>query len=289
MISRLPSEHRSSCCPRGDRRLVALLTATVLGLVAGCPPQPRRGLPLEPLPMHDALGIVNENTIRIAGALKAVGSVDGQFSLPEGGKRSYHVDGFLIYLAPIYVRFDLKALGSRQFLFGCNAEAFWVFSQEDERYHCGRHGEETELATQIPIRPSQIIDALGLSPIVLEPVGGGARPVQRVTEEYQQILFLVAGESGRSTLQKEFWLDRSEPRLIRRVVFRDEEGQAVMVSNLSDHRAVRDGGPLLPHVMAAEWPATGATMRFRISRWTEVEDLDGDSVQFRTPPACFGD
>lgn len=263
---------------------IALLAASMA--VGGCKTAPKRA-PLAPIPMSYAAGIVNDNVAKIAGALRASGHVDGRATTPEGRNFSYHLDGILFYLAPTYVRFDLKHFGDRQFLLGCNAESYWVYDKESGRYQCARHGEPGELAEAIPIPPRQIVDALGLSMI---PVGGrrgdGVGCAQRIVDEYQQILFVDYDAGGKLLLQKEFWLDRYPPRLVRRVLFRDREGGVEMESLLDDYRPVVEGGPQLPYSMTAVWPKQDAEMRFRVSNWRVVEEIGPDGVQFARPREC---
>lgn len=262
------------------------LFGAVAVVLTGCHPRPRQ-FPLEPIAMREAIQIVNDNTGKVAGTLRASGFVDGRFVLPDGRKGSYHLDGILFHLAPIYVRFDLKSLGDRKFLFGSNTEHYWYYDKEADAYHCGRHGVDDELSSDIPIPPEQIVDALGLTPIAIEvSVIGQARPVQRVVGEYQQILFIVHDDQNHVRLQKEYWLDRYPPRLVRRVVFRDADGVVEMESKLDNYRRVTPGGPSLPYEMAAAWPKTGARMRFRIRKWQLVEGVGPESIQFAAPREC---
>jgi hypothetical protein len=261
--------------------------------------------PPNPITIDDAIRIANANTGKITGTLRASGSVDGKFTDADGRSHSYHVNGVLFYLAPTYIRFDLKSFGDRQFLLGSNAERFWYYDKEDDRYRCGWHNESDELADALPIRPDQLVDALGLTPIPvlcvraersLNPEKGnsssGSAPtahvqcVQRVVDERQQILFLERDEEGRVILQKEYWLDRYPPRLIRDVVFRDADGVIEMRSELDQYRPLSPGGPMLPRVMAANWPKSKASIRFRINKWSLIERLGPDSVQFATPREC---
>jgi hypothetical protein len=263
-----------------------------------------------PVPMHEAIRIVNDNVGEITGTLRAIGSVDGRFTDSDGRSHSYHVDGVLFYLAPTYVRLDLKSFGDRQLLLGSNADRYWFYAK-DQGYQCGRHRVEDELGATMPIRPDQVIDALGLTrvpctaPRAVEEGGsstagdprglnsaardvrsGGVECVQRIVEKHQQILFLERDRAGNVRLEKEYWLDRYWPRLIRRVVFRDGDGAVEMRSNLDDYRTLGRDGPLLPRVMAAEWPKNESSMRFRVSRWSLVEQIGPDAIQFATPSEC---
>lgn len=263
---------------------LVLLPGFVSVALAGCHPRPQ-AFPLNPIPIHEAARIVNENSASVTGTLRASGHVDGHFTLPDGRSRSYHLDGTLFYLAPRYVRFDLKSFGDRMFLFGSNREYFWYYDKEADTYVCRRHGGNDERPSEIPIAPHQLVDALGFTPISVEP-SNRTMLIQRVVDDYQQILFMVRDEQKNITLRKEYWLDRYLPRLVRRVVFRDLDGVVEMESELDDYKPLIPGGPWLPHTMTASWPKADASMRLRVRKWRHVESVGPESVQFAAPNEC---
>lgn len=267
------------------RRPLVVMVPSLL-LVWGCATPPAAvPVPLAPLAMIDAIRVADANVALVDGTVRAGGSVDGHFTV-DGRRRSYQLDAVLFFLAPDYVRFDLKKLGSRQLLFGSNHERFWVYNKHDGAYTCGRQGETEERPVEMPIRPDQIADALGLR--LIGDMRDAARTdmVQRVVEDAQQILILVRDEFGRLLLEKEYWLDRYAPRLLRRVVFRDAEGVVVLSSSLKDYRRIESDGPMLPFEMVAEWPRSEARMRFQVSKWRMVPQVGPTGPQFATPRAC---
>ena len=238
--------------------------------------------PLDPIPTREAVGIVNANAAKITATLRASGSVDGYFTASNGRRRNYHVDGTLFYLAPCYFRFDLKSLGERQILFGSNEEYFWVYSKEDGSYYCGHQGRDEELPTEVPVRPEQLIEALALAPIhvlSLEGLEGVDADSAAPNPDTQ----------GRFQARKEYRIDRDSPQFIRRVLFRDAEGVVTMQSSLDNYRPLFPGGPVLPGSMIADWPTARAHMRFRVDKWTLVEQVRPGGPQFATPPECFAD
>jgi hypothetical protein len=262
------------------------LALLVLIVTGGCE-TPSKAIPRNPVSMRSAIETVNTNTSAIQGTLRASGFVDGTSTRSDGKKMDYHLDGVLFYLRPTYVRFDLKSFGDRKFLLGSNAESFWVFDKAEERYHCARHGEESELADALPIPPDRVVDALGLSLIDLDADDERTLGhVQRIVSDFQQVLFLERDSDGLAALRKEYWLDRYSPYLIRRVIFRDVQGDVEMVSELGDYQPIASGGPLLPHSMKAEWPRRGSQMRFRVSNWRIIPGLGPDALQFQPPSAC---
>lgn len=252
-----------------------LVCAIVLGMSSGCRGGGagyRRGAGpvLEPLSKQDAIRLVNNNISQINGVLRATGSVDGYFVTAESRRRvHYSVDGTMFYLSPNYFRLDLKKLGDRQALFGSNSSHYWAYTKEDNAYTCGTVGGA---GADLPLRPDQIIEALGLTPIP----DGGAGAEMSVQPEYQRIVY-----GG-----KEYWLDRRAPRLVRKVIFRNPDGSIAMTSDLSDYQAQSDG-PNLPHLINAEWPGRNARLRFDVGRWTVAGDVAPGGPQFATPAECF--
>ena len=297
---------RTTCSGTSDGPAGAVVASFLLAVaLAGCHAR-TTPIPLDPIPMADAVRIVNGNIAKIAGTLRAAGSVDGRFTLTDGRTADFHLDGTLFYLAPRYVRFDMKRFGDRKFLIGSNSEEYWYYDAQEDRYRCGRHDEvDDQVLAEIPVRSDQIIDALGLSPIFPYPSESPQTPppdaavdansdvpqprvqqVQRVVDQYQQVLFLAYDDQGKMALEKEYWLDRYWPRLVRRVVFRDPDGVVTMQSALDDYQPASPRGPLLPHSMIAEWPQSNARMRFHVKTWTVVQDVRPESVQFSTPREC---
>lgn len=273
------TRRRSHRCPRRRVGRLTIWLGFVLACCWGCRSQPHRVL-LDPISIGDAAGIANANVERIDGVLRASGAVDGWITLADGQKRSYHLDGVLFYLAPHFVRFDLKAFGQRQLLFGSNNEYHWYYDKEEDRYHCGRHGDDTAYAAELPAPPDQIIEILGLRSIPLESA------IQRVVEDHQQILIVAQHATGRRFIQKEYWLDRYAPRLLRRMVFRNHDGVVTMESRFDDYARLTTDGPWLPHQITATWPQTQASMTFHIRKWKAFENLGPDSIQFALPTDC---
>jgi len=239
--------------------------------------------------MSQAVEISNGNASLIDGTLRASGSVDGHFTTESGSKRSYHLSGVLFVLTPSHMRFDLKKLGSTQILFGSNDEAYWVYGKQDDAFHCGWQGEFDERVAALPARPDQLIDALGLTPIPRCTPGGAYRIVQRIVAEFQQILFLTDGPNEGVLIEKEYWLDRFAPQLVRRVVFRNSDGMVEMESHLDDYRRRDAKSPWLPHSVLARWPLNGAEMHFSVAKWSSVPQVQPGSIQFTTPEACVKD
>lgn len=262
---------------------MALLVATLLAKAGGCVQPPTR-IRLDPVPIRRAMEIVNENAALVHSTLRAIGSVDGRFRTDNGVMRSFHVQGVLFFHEPIFLRFDLKKLGNRQFLLGCNENDFWVYSAADEDYYCGKRSRPDDWPPDMPLRPDQLVDAIGLG--TLPAAGKAGPPLQRVVDDYQQILFPAEAEDGALYLEREYWVDRYPPRLVRRVIFRDVDGRMQMENQLSDYRPMEGTEALLPYEFLANWPAQQSQMRFRVSKWSAFPQVAPHDIQFATPAQC---
>lgn len=232
--------------------------------------RPNTGPVLSPLSKEDAVRVVNNNIAQLHGAVRATGSVDGYFMSPKSQRRvvNYSVDGTLFFMPPYYLRFDMKKLGDRQALFGANKSHYWAYTKDDNAFTCGDVGGANP---ELPVRPNQIIEALGMTPIP-----GDSSAKMSVQSDYQRV---TVGD-------KEYWLDRRAPRLIRKVIFRNPDGSVAMTSDVSDYRSM-PGGPYLPHLVNAEWPGRNARLRFDIGRWTMPTEVGPGGPQFATPEECL--
>jgi len=233
------------------------------------------------MPLAASIELLNVNTRQIDATLRASGPVDGS-AVDENGKRHrFSADGILFFLQPVYLRFDVKKLGDRLFRFGSNATEYWLYSKDDDEFHCGRH-DDPDLPDKLAIRPDQIADALALAPIDT----AAQNIVQRVTDRYQQLLFIGTDHAGRSMVEREYWIDRLPPRVVRRVVFRDADGVLEMESRLDDYRVLKDGALVLPYHLEATWPRAELSLAFDVRSWRLVPQVHADSPQFATPREC---
>jgi hypothetical protein len=328
---------------RACQRLPMTALALCAAILPGCPPrQPM--VPPDPISMDRAIETVNANSQRISTTLRARGSVTGHFTTAEGDKRSYDLDGILFYLPPRNLRFNLKSIAGSEFLVGSNKTHHWFVNERESYYYCRPHGESRTGPDEypLPVRPDQMIEALGLSRIepggILrpaprirpdlrgagdspgsEPAGSDAlaqgtkeenagtegkvgyddsptqdpscriveAPVHRVVNDYQQLLFVTSDASDRIILEKEYWLDRRPPRLVRRIIFRNADGIVEMDARLSEYRKLGSDGPMVPRLIEVSWPTEKSALRFRISRWQTEDRVGPDGPQF-TPPHDLG-
>lgn len=267
------------------RRSLTLTFGCVLfaGLT-GCPPHPRGALVHDPEPMSKLIARVNANGAQVADTLKAVGGhARGQFTDTDGSKRRFDLDANLLVHPPRCLRLDLKALLESQLVFGSNPTKYWVVQPSARALSYGRH--DTMLvpnAGDLIIRPDLFVEALGLNALPTETVGD-AGPMQRVTGEYQQLLFLDYTPEGQGYVAKEYWVTRYDPQLVTRIVFRDPLGRVALESIISGYRRLDADGPYLPHRVRIVAPATQSWLEFSAWGWKSMPNVDLDHPAFTFP------
>ena len=251
---------------------------TVAGLViAGCTPPKVVG---RVLTVDEAVGIVETNRRFVTAGLKARGAARGRFTDGRGGRHHFDLEAKLQVVPPHHLRFTLEhVFGGREVEVGMNQDKWWVLVRRpEERYYEGRRGAtEVSLGGTVPLRAERLMECAGLGPLSAK----GAAP--RVTGDCQQLIFLNNASDGRLAVEKEYWLDRYEPRLIRRVLFRDGDGRVTLSSELEDYRVVDDAGLRLPHRLRLRWPADEAEMTFHVARWRLDARLGTEHRAFVSP------
>jgi hypothetical protein len=259
--------------------------AALLATCAGCPPEGPRNFPLDPIPLGEATRRVDANLSQIRGALQAVGgSARGHYTGDDGKEHRFDAEAKVLVLLPRHLRFDLQILGQSHLLLGSNHEHYWAVSHEpDDVLRHGTHaaGNATTI-DRLGVRPDLLIEALGLSPFDhFESEDSYA--VQRITEDHQQILFIEREAQDGMHLSREYWLSRYEPRLIDRVIFRDQIGRVVMESKLTKYAPIAGNGPQLAHKIEIDWPAGGGHMTFTARGWKIQAKVAADAPSFAFP------
>jgi len=229
--------------------------------------------------MSQAIGIVESNRQSIPSGLRARGSARGRFRDGQGVRRHYDLEAKLLIRPPHSLRFVMEhVLAGDELRVGMNEARWWIWVRrpEEQELEGSRGDGGVYVNGNVPVRAEQLMEALGLNALPETGV------VQRVTADYQQLVF-VAVTQGRQIIEKEYWLDRCEPRLIRRIVFRDSEGRTTLSSQLDKYARLGNHGPLLPHLLRLRWPEQDAEMVFDIHRWWEDASLTPDHPGFVAP------
>ena len=116
------------------------------------------------------------------------------------------------------------------------------------------------------MRPDQLVVALGLGG--LPGAGDGLIGPARKYGKTHDILYYLRerpnsadGKAAAETrqpdggywLEREYWVDRLPPYMVRVVQFRDLLGRVSMSALLEDYRPARDGGLSVPHTVSIIW------------------------------------
>lgn len=245
--------------------------------------------PLEPvrfLPRDQAVDIVNDNNARIGPGIRCKGvTADIRFRDHDGVRRHFLLDGPLVYVKPRSLYLDLRQFGSTAVRVGSNPHEYWLWVKpRTDTLWWGKYELLAGLEeNDIPIRPDQLIEALGIEELPTEPDITGS-PIYRVAEEHHQLIFCQLDAAGPALISKEYWLDRRPPFLIRRIVFRDRQGRVWMHAELDEHRPAADVPALLmASRIRIRWPEAEGSMDLRIARWENSLSLSPDAPAFQRP------
>jgi len=266
------------------RRAALPVGAILLAACAGCPPP--KPAPVQFLPRHQAIETVNANNRRIGPGIRCTGvTADIRFKDPEDGGHHYVLDGPLVYVKPRSLYFDLRQLGSTAIRVGSNPGEYWLWVKpRSDTVWWGKYELLGSLEeSDIPIRPDQLMEALGISELPAVPAEDGS-PLYRVEPEHHQLIFYGSDRLGRTLISKEYWLDRRPPFLVRRVMFRDRQGRVLMSADLDEHRRpVDDPDLLMATRIRIRWPQNEGSMDLRIGRWESHLSWPADARAFQRP------
>lgn len=115
--------------------------------------------------------------------------------------------------------------------------------------------------SMIPIHPDHLVESLGLATIA---TGGSNGPAYLVDPEYNRLIFLVVDDQVGAHVSRTYFIDRRPPHMIRKIVFRRDDGTELMTAKLDDHRPVDNNGPLLARRIHVDWPETDSFLDVKI-------------------------
>ena len=267
------------------RSVRSLWLLPLLAALAGCPP-PQELPPPPQLNRWRAIDFVNRNNDRIVSAIQARHvTASGHFTDDQGHRHNYTLEGGILFLRPHYLYFDLRQLGQTVMRFGSNNLEYWLWIQPElDTLWWGTYaGLENGAPAAIPIRPDLLIEALGLN-VLPESPEANRNVLYRVMAEHNQLLCAERDAVGDLRLDREYWLDRRPPYLIRNILARDEEGRLTFYADLDDQKPIRGVDALAAHRITLHWIEPDSLMRMRIGSWTVREGVSPDSSAFRRPP-----
>ena len=260
--ARTASWHRA----RASQQACALAALTALLLPACVPELPPLAPPAAPLP--EVVARVNANNERINAVYAARCALAGVLTDENGRARRVDLQGPLRYAKPRQLYLDLQAFGglAGAARIGSNPLRYWlaINGGELDKFVWGKyeHLDESDVR-EFPLRPDLLIEALGVNPLP-RARGGLLEPVRQTSSEYDELIYLRFTHDGRLVIDREYYIDRRPPFLIRRIVLRDAAGAEAMVARLSNYKPVGGNGPLTAKTIELSWPQQQATLELKL-------------------------
>ncbi len=254
------------------RSSLPFLAASLILGGFGCPPPNPPGQ-AEPAfqfrSLGEIVGAIQANAARMNQALWSDSVTTTARVRDESGREHvYNLDGNFLFERPHNLRMDLRpGLGEQVMGIGSNAEDYWVWIEPELRtMRWGRHRHVGKAcAKKIAIQPEQLISALGMIgiPESTEELLGPARESGRL---HDKLKYIRRTPQGEFLAEREYWIDRAAPFLIRVVQFRDSLGRVSMSAFLDDYRPAWSDGPFVPHAISILWPLEGGSFTMSIGR-----------------------
>lgn len=250
-------------------RACACVALLALG---GCiKPPPRRPVVQTPTTQPDSLETITErinaNAERMPDDVLLQSSdvaIEAGFIDEEGEEHRLVGYGSLRFVKPRYLYLDLKhGLANKMVEIGSDGERYWLWFAKRKTIWWGKHALlDRPGLRDMPIRPDQLIDALGVMPL---PVASGAllgpwpqaprALIPHTLHPQYKLSYFRQCEDGGLRLDRAYSVARVPPHLIERIVFGDAFGQISCEATLAGLEAgpvdVRDEviqgpGPVMP-------------------------------------------
>ena len=274
---------------RPARRIAqTFLIALSIAVVTGCPPLPKPRPKPEPPPRTDAeiIAAVEANSALLDRPLYSNSvQVTARFKDADGKERVFNLESNFFLEKPRNLRMDLRpAIGDQAMQIGSNDEDYWFWIEPDlGLMRWGRHRHVGKSCTgSAIIRPDQLVACLGLGS-VRSPEVGLIGPARVYGSKYDKLRYWRPGPNGTYFVDREYWIERVEPYLIRVVVFRGRFGKRATTAFLDDYRPAWEGGPLAPHAVSIFWPADDAKFTMKVGRYSRAENVAPGAYRRPTP------
>jgi len=226
--------------------------------------------------LRTIIDTINANNAQIDRTLYASPvQVSARFVDDRGQPHSFTLEGGLLVRCPTEFRLDLRhALGEPVMQVAANTDEFWLWIRpEASTYWWGRFANVGKPCMDpMPLRPDELADVLGMRPLPTAR-NGAIGPARIFGEKYDRLIYLRKDDEAYA-VEREYWVDRTPPYLIRLILFRDVAGRRGMNALLDDYRPAWSGGPLVAHKISVYWPQRDARLEqgrllLSIDRWTE--------------------
>lgn len=252
---------RPTSCRHGrglllGRGLVVLCLIGATGCVSG-PRLQSSGTPPPLRELDEIVEVIRENAALLDRPIWSQGvTVTARIKDDKDKEHTYNLEGSLLFQKPLSLRLDLRpGVGDQVMQIGSNSDDYWIWIEPElKAMKWGRHRHAGRPCSEhMTVRPDQFGAALGLLGLP-DPEAGLIGPVRRYGKTHDILCYLRPSDGGGYVFEREYWIDRTPPYLVRVVLYRDTFGRIAMSSLLDDYRPVWEGGPLVAHTVSINWP-----------------------------------
>jgi hypothetical protein len=242
-------------------RLCPWLLATGLAAVVGCTPMGSDGISRAPVDpereaahtpaaqaeaMQPIVARINQN-VRAMNFLLKGGAVSahGKLAKKSGKTESFDANGTFYFREPRNLYMQLQHALAGKIEIGSNDEEFWYWEQfEHSKYYTGRHVSVAKpWETDIPLRPDQFLDMIGLRELPTTPARDTG-PVFKVGRNNYYLNFFDRDNMGKLYETKSLAISRRPPYMVSGVTYYNPDGQAWMSAEIGDYRTI-EGTPVM--------------------------------------------
>jgi hypothetical protein len=183
----------------------------------------------------------------------------------------YNLEGTLLFDKPQNLRMDLRpSIGEQAIGIGSNTYEYWVWIEPE--LHAMRWGQHRNsgrpCAGRMTIRADQLITAMGMGG--LPPASAGVTGPELKAGKRHDILTYYR-QGGQKLVDREYWVSREAPFLIRVVVLKDTSGRQLMSALLDDYKPMWPNGPLAPHTVSIDWPLDKTHFTMQVGAFKQIE------------------
>jgi hypothetical protein len=237
--------------------------------------EPPGGPPRE---LSEIVEALQQNSLLLERALWSPSvTVTARFKDQKGKNHAYNLEGTFLFRRPQSLRMDLRpGVGDQVMQIGSNDQEYWVWIEpEIKEMKWGRHRYAGwPCSENVSVRPDQLVSALGMGGLP-GPEEGFIGPARKYGKSHDILYYLRQEKNGQYVLEREYWVERVPPYMIRLVLYRDSMGRMTMSAMLDDYRPAWEGGPLVPCIASIIWPKEDG--KFTMSLGT-VKGLPAEKV-----------
>jgi hypothetical protein len=199
------------------------------------------------MPVETVVARVNRNARGMTFLVKAGGvSASGKLVRSDGKSEAFDANGVLFFRRPHYLYMELQNSLAGKIEIGSNDNEFWYWERlKAPRYFTGHHatmGRPWE--TDVPLRPDQFLDMLGLQELPLR--SGGAAGTFKVGKEHYLLDFYDKDDTGRTYRAKELAISRRPPFLVTTITYYNPQNRPWMRADLLGYRPIEGTLVLAP-------------------------------------------